>query len=574
MRIKNLLFTILLVFSSVIAAAQQFKVNGITYQVQTTSTCRVVEPSVYVDFHWERGRYLGQRAVIPSTVTYRNRRYTVTEIGNSAFSSSPNLSSVVIPNTVTEIGAWAFAGCKRLTSIVIPSSVKGIDQDAFSNCPLRSVTVKATTPPNIHNYQVFYTEKTATLYVPRNSLNLYGRDYDWGRFQNIVAIENHSLKYVAEAPEVSNKVADAVDLGLSVCWASCNVGASSPEDMGGHYAWGETETKVKYKNDNYSLFERTFSSSIEGTTYDVAHVKWGDRWRMPTESEVEELMDKCTWVKEVKNGQGGYTITGPNGKSIFLPKENLVNYWASTPCDQFYAVSWIGGNLGQQWRSEGNVVRAVCPSNASTSETRVLPAKKVDSNGWVSAGVVYNGGGNSNHESTSDEKMDYTITAVDLGLSVKWADKNIGAKSIDDKGICFGWGQTTPYDNEKKHSLDRYISDRTSNDISGTRYDAAYVYTKGKGRMPTREEAYELLHKCTWKREGGKWIVTGPNGNHICFADTYSYMEGEGSCVTIVSDFMLWTSTLDSSGVVYVFDNTGIGRMPECIGTPIRAVCR
>ena len=129
-----------------------------------------------------------------------------------------------------------------------------------------------------------------------------------------------------------------VDLGLpsGVKWATCNVGASSPEDYGDYYAWGETETKSNYdwstykwcKGSDYTMTKYCTNSSY-GTVDnkkvldpedDVAHVKWGGSWRMPTDAELTELREKCTWTWTTQSGIRGYKVTSKsNGKSIFLP---------------------------------------------------------------------------------------------------------------------------------------------------------------------------------------------------------------------------------------------------------------
>lgn len=115
----------------------------------------------------------------------------------------------------------------------------------------------------------------------------------------------------------------AVDLGLSVYWASCNVGANEPEGIGGYYAWGETEEKDRY-SDNYAYCysETSFidiGADISGTQYDVARVKWEGSWRMPTIEEVKELINNCSWTWTTQNGVNGVLVTGPNSNSIFLP---------------------------------------------------------------------------------------------------------------------------------------------------------------------------------------------------------------------------------------------------------------
>ena len=128
-----------------------------------------------------------------------------------------------------------------------------------------------------------------------------------------------------------------VDLGLpsGVKWATCNVGATNPWEYGGYYAWGETEEKDCYDWSTYKwckgsddTMTKYCTSSSYGTVDnktilepqdDVAHVRWGGRWRMPTAEEQQELYDECTWERTELNGVYGYTITGPNGNSIFLP---------------------------------------------------------------------------------------------------------------------------------------------------------------------------------------------------------------------------------------------------------------
>ena len=110
-----------------------------------------------------------------------------------------------------------------------------------------------------------------------------------------------------------------VDLGLSVLWATCNVGASNPSDYGGYYAWGETTTKSSYTEDNSRTYEVSMGDISGNPQYDAATANWGSGWRMPTEAELEELEDKCDWEWTRQGGSNGYKVTGPNGNSIFLP---------------------------------------------------------------------------------------------------------------------------------------------------------------------------------------------------------------------------------------------------------------
>ena len=136
-----------------------------------------------------------------------------------------------------------------------------------------------------------------------------------------------------------------VDLGLpsGTLWATCNVGASSPEEYGDYFAWGETETKSTYNWSSYKWCSGTTCNSsnknltkycaedgygtVDNVTVlkkedDVANVVWGGNWRMPTDTEFQELIDNCTWNKVTVTGASkllGYTVTGNNGNSIYLP---------------------------------------------------------------------------------------------------------------------------------------------------------------------------------------------------------------------------------------------------------------
>lgn len=148
----------------------------------------------------------------------------------------------------------------------------------------------------------------------------------------------------------------AVDLGLSVKWASCNVGANSPEEKGDYFAWGETKPqegnlyrKETYKWGDYERGWLKYNEDDLVTTLeskdDAATVNFGKKWRMPTEDEAQELIEKCKWSVTCYNGVTGFLVTGTNGNSIFLPcagrlKNGKYNeqpgvyagYWTSSIC--------------------------------------------------------------------------------------------------------------------------------------------------------------------------------------------------------------------------------------------------
>lgn len=189
---------------------------------------------------------------------------------------------------------------------------------------------------------------------------------------------------------------EAVDLGLSVMWATCNVGSTSWEKEGGYYAWGETSVKEEYSKENYKWGEPHYDSwgdcyGISYTKYcthshngyvdnkttleaydDVATVKCGRRWRMPTKEEFQELCEKCTTIHGTRNGVAGVYYLAKNGNYIFLPdtgykcdgyKSGVFDYWTSSLGDCYDdSEAWYfdHDSWGGRDRYEGRTVRPVC----------------------------------------------------------------------------------------------------------------------------------------------------------------------------------------------------------------------
>lgn len=126
---------------------------------------------------------------------------------------------------------------------------------------------------------------------------------------------------IASGPEAGSEAGhDWVNLGLSVRWATCNLGATSLEQPGLYYAWGELLPKQNYSTDTYKASP---SLSNVSASEDAARAVWKGSWRLPTKKEVTELVNKCKWEWIKQNGRPGYKVTGPNGKSIFLPAAGL-----------------------------------------------------------------------------------------------------------------------------------------------------------------------------------------------------------------------------------------------------------
>lgn len=177
-----------------------------------------------------------------------------------------------------------------------------------------------------------------------------------------------------------------IDLGLpsGTKWACCNVGASNPEDYGGYYAWGETKEKDTYDWSTYLHCDGTegtchdIGTDIAGTKYDVAHVKWGSSWMMPSKNQCKELLDYCTskWITE--KGVEGSLIIGPNGRTLFFPDAGEMEggtlgatagwgvYWSSWRDESYvphaYTLYFFGGEAyypGNEGRRTGHSVRPV-----------------------------------------------------------------------------------------------------------------------------------------------------------------------------------------------------------------------
>ena len=314
-------------------------------------------------------------------------------------------------------------------------------------------------------------------------------------------------------------VAEAVDLGLpsGTKWASWNIGASSPEEFGGYYAWGETETKDSYYWNTYSHCDGRYDllhdigDNIAGTEYDVAHVKWGGSWKMPTKFQLAELHECCTKMWITQNGVNGLLFTGLNGATIFLPaaggKEFELGgvgtygmYWSSNPDKEkrYEEYAYIY-EVEQNWptydcisyRCDGASVRAVI--------TPELP------------------GFNPQYP---------VADVVDLGLpsGTKWASWNVGASAPEEFGGYYAWGETEV---KNKYDWGTYLHcDGTEEschnigqNIAGTNYDVAHVKWGGSWCMPSFDQFYELELLCsiTSTIQNGVFgsLLIGPNGASI-----------------------------------------------------------
>lgn len=315
-------------------------------------------------------------------------------IGQYAFSGCSSLVSVVLPEDMTTIPAYCFQNCTGLTTISWPSALTTIGDNAFAGClfkdsdfalqlpssvttigsnafgALHHLILPSSTPISItsNSFMVDYT----VLYVPAGMVEMYKVRTNWSNYADrIRPISDYPVPH----PSVSGTVGEPIDLGLSVKWASWNVGASAPEDYGAYFAWGETEIDWDYDWASYKWcmgYENTMTKYCHDSSYgyngftdtktfldpedDAACANWGGIWRMPTDAEWTELRENCTWTWTTQNGVKGYRVTGKKtgytDKSIFLPaagdryNTNLLNvgflgdYWSSSLRTDYPGSAW------------------------------------------------------------------------------------------------------------------------------------------------------------------------------------------------------------------------------------------
>ena len=162
-------------------------------------------------------------------------------------------------------------------------------------------------------------------------------------------------------PPTPQPTMEYVDLGLSVKWATCNLGATKPSDYGHYYAWSETMVKGDYswdtykwgKGNNITKYNDSDGKTVLDPEDDVATAKLGSPWRMPTKDEINELIGGCTWKWTKKNGVRGHEVKGTNGNSIFLP---AAGYRGGSAL--YYA-----GSGGYFWSCSLDAARSYCARN-------------------------------------------------------------------------------------------------------------------------------------------------------------------------------------------------------------------
>ena len=216
------------------------------------------------------------------------------------------------------------------------------------------------------------------------------QDFKYGSIKNFTTAEKPTDSGILNGYEW-------IDLGLpsGLKWATCNVGASKPEEYGDYFAWGETQPKSNYDWSTYKwcdgssnammtkYCDDSFYGSVDNkivleASDDAASANWRGSWRMPTNEEYKELRNNCTWTWTNQNGVKGSKVTSnKNGNSLFFPAAGCCDfgalkhagsyglYWSSSCLGSYMAYGWYFGSSDVGWgtnpRYHGRSVRPVCP---------------------------------------------------------------------------------------------------------------------------------------------------------------------------------------------------------------------
>ena len=348
-----------------------------------------------------------------------------------------------------------------------------------------------------------------------------------------------------------------VDLGLSVKWATHNIGAEKMTDIGEYYAWGETTPYVKnltYINYGWG-FPPCSMDAILASIYDTATELWGRSWRMPTGKELKELIDGCTWTwvdNMDDTSMSGYVATSKiNGKSIFLPaskfisgtsnytpKENDAIYWSSYGFSVAGSINFDAGSTAECLKfvtTPGMVNPVEMSIWAMGSGATIRPVVGTPNDFFPHPKDLTYDQAEMDRQGVSVSGKNGQHTYVDLGLPSRtlWATYNVGASLPEEYGNYFAWGETAPkneytMENYKFFSgyspigpehyvqLTKYVWDKDFGKVDGKYVlenadDAAYVNWGSDWHMPTIEQVEELAKYCLiWRQDitiNGKQII-------------------------------------------------------------------
>lgn len=372
-------------------------------EVKTFTTGVVLVNSITFDkteftFHTIGNTLALTATVLPEDATDKalewttSNDYVATVTSNGIVRAVGNGSATIM--AIAKDGSEVYATCVITVEQFVTSIT--LDKTDFTLIVGETEPLTATViPDNANSKSVIWSSSDEAVATVNQNGIVTAVSKGWATITATAADENKastscSLRVMNGAcPE------GAVDLGLSVYWAKCNLGATKPEQYGAYYAWGEIEPKTDYSwssyefgNSKYGPFSKYNTDSSYGTVDnktvldpedDAAHMNLGGNWRLPTDEEWTELRENCTWTWTTENGVNGYQVKGPNGNSISLPAAGYQyetelrelagsygGYWSASlsPYVPYGAcvVEFNSDNCewGERWRCDGRSIRPVC----------------------------------------------------------------------------------------------------------------------------------------------------------------------------------------------------------------------
>lgn len=394
----------------------------------------------------------------------------------------------------------------------------------------------------------FAMRPTTVLNGKAITVDVYSSSSHYGGEISIASDITEAKAYSYSAILQTSNSPEYVDLGLSVMWATCNVGADGPSSLGNYYQWGGLRDKSGdidgWDEDIYPSHDN--SKSVLDATEDIATVTYGPRWRIPTDEEWAELINNCTWTWDGNGERITSKIEGYAGKSIYLPATGVFEarstryyategyYWSSTldmnAPGKAYRVRFNNFQdnntikIGSDFRSYAEAVRPVYDPSIKAHPIVKIPGQPatVEASGWKdyyqctecgeyfedSMGVFRIGGeeelttwkseGGNGYlpKLPPDPVFPITEEYVDLGLpsGILWATCNIGASKPWAYGGYYQWGGT---ENLIDSNVSNYPSHDASKPVLDPAEDIASIILGSRWRIPTDAEWLELKEHTT-----------------------------------------------------------------------------
>ena len=520
---NKIALTILLLLLPLISKAIEAEIDGLKYSLTIDKDNKPVAEVVWKWisaglYGYNQGDYHGA-INIPEKVNYEGVDFLVTKIGEDAFSNSPYLTSVTIPNSVTSIGHNAFDSCTSLTSVAIPNSVTSIGSQAFAHCTnLASVTLSNSM--EILD-DIFYGCSSLKSVIIPNSVTKILFD----AFRDCTSLTSVTIP---------NSVTSLDGAVFIRCSSLTSVTIPNSVTSIGRSAFNGCSSlkSVKLSNRLKTIRESIFKGCTSLTSVTIPN----------SATVIEECaFQNCSSLTTVIIGTSMNTIEG----SAFENCSKLKDVYSFSE---------------QVWGERGNIVYSNIFRGASiSSATLHVPAESLL---FYKFNYPWSDFGNivaltitdpnqieieDNEQDNSDEDGEIA-DAIDLGLSVKWAKWNIGANSPEESGLYFNWASVQPrtqtptennpdgaymtdWDEWSKYTTMSNFSYKGIPDyktVLEAEDDVAYVMWGTGWKIPSKEEFKELIDKCNWywTKKNGKngYLVTGSNGNSIFIPESGNSM--------------------------------------------------